>query len=80
MAASGAAAMASLTPREREVLYLVAMGCANKEIAARLGIAPQTVAHHLSSVYRSLGVQDGGNPRILATVLWYRHAARFVGV
>lgn len=74
------AALAQLSPREAEVLYLAAMGCANKEIAARLGIAPQTVAHHLSSVYRALGVHTEGNPRIRAVSLWYAHAARFVGV
>lgn len=54
--ASGAAA--SLTPREREVLSLVAAGLANKQIARRLGISDRTVKAHLTSVFARLGVED----------------------
>jgi DNA-binding NarL/FixJ family response regulator len=44
--------------REAEVLRLVARGCANKQIAAELGIAERTVKVHLSSVFRRIGVSD----------------------
>ena len=43
-----------LTPREREVLRLIARGFAYKECARRLEISPKTVEHHVSSVLRKL--------------------------
>lgn len=49
---------AVLTPREREVLTLVAAGLANKQIARRLGIAERTVKAHLTSVFARLDVED----------------------
>ena len=47
---------ADLTPREHEVLGLVAEGLTNTEIARRLWVAPSTVAKHLEQAYRKLGV------------------------
>jgi DNA-binding NarL/FixJ family response regulator len=47
---------ASLTQREREVVGLLVQGLSNKEIGHRLGIEVVTVALHLRSVYRKLGV------------------------
>lgn len=49
--------LAELTPREREVLALVAEGRSNAEIGERLGIAEKTVKVHLTSVFAKLGVQ-----------------------
>lgn len=46
-----------LTIREREVLQLIAEGCATKEIAARLGIARKTVEFHRNMIHRALGKQ-----------------------
>ena len=43
-----------LTPREREVLQLIARGYMYKEIASRLGISTKTVETHVSSVLRKL--------------------------
>jgi RNA polymerase sigma factor (sigma-70 family) len=43
-----------LTPREREVLRLIARGYPYKEIALRLGISPKTVEAHVSAVLRKL--------------------------
>ena len=47
-----------LSPREREVLALVAEGLPNKLIARRLGISEKTVKAHLTSVFRTIGVDD----------------------
>jgi DNA-binding NarL/FixJ family response regulator len=48
----------SLTDREREILELLRLGLANKEIAARLGITVKTVKAHLSSLFQKIGVLD----------------------
>jgi len=45
-----------LTPREIEILELVAADGTNASIAGQLGIAESTVGHHLEHVYRKLGV------------------------
>ena len=47
-----------LSPREIEVLELVAAGSTNKEIAAKLAIGNQTVKNHISSILRKLAVND----------------------
>ena len=47
-----------LSPREEEVLRLLATGLANKQIARRLGITERTVKAHLTSVFQQLGVTD----------------------
>jgi DNA-binding NarL/FixJ family response regulator len=47
-----------LTARELDVLRLVAGGFRNREIAARLGISPQTVKNHLSAVLHKLGTRN----------------------
>lgn len=52
------ATVASLTPREREVLELVATGLPNKSIARRLGISEKTVKAHLTKVFAVVGVAD----------------------
>ena len=51
-----ASAADALTPREVEVLRLVAAGLTNREIAATLWIAPGTVRKHLDNAYAKLGV------------------------
>lgn len=47
----------ALTPRELEILRLVAEGLGNRQIAGRLGMAVTTVRTHLSSVYAKLRVK-----------------------
>ena len=47
---------AGLTPREVEVLGLVAEGLTSAQVAHRLFLSPRTVHRHLSSIYRKLGV------------------------
>jgi DNA-binding NarL/FixJ family response regulator len=48
----------TLTPREREVLQLVAEGQSNSEIAARLFISPRTVEDHRANLMRKLGLRN----------------------
>ena len=50
-----AVASLGLTPREVEVLGLLAAGQANKEIARALGVSPNTVKTHLARLYEKLG-------------------------
>jgi DNA-binding NarL/FixJ family response regulator len=45
----------SLTPREVDVIELVAEGLSNKAVAVRLGISDQTVKFHLTSISGKLG-------------------------
>ncbi len=52
----GSEAFDSLTPREREVLDLVARGLTNKEIAQTLIITPNTVKRHLKAIFGKLGI------------------------
>lgn len=47
-----------LSPREVEILRIVAQGASNKEIAERLFISEGTVKNHLSSILSKLGVRD----------------------
>jgi NarL family two-component system response regulator LiaR len=61
MADGGATARpeaADLTPREREVLVLIARGRSNKRIALELGVAEKTVKTHVGHVLAKLGVSD----------------------
>jgi two-component system NarL family response regulator len=51
-------ASSSLSPREIEVLRLVARGESNKTIAAALGIGEGTIKTHLLNIYAKLGVSD----------------------
>lgn len=50
--------LAALSPRESEVLRLVARGYSDKEVAMRLDIAPSTVDTHVRAIYRKLRVNS----------------------
>lgn len=50
--------LATLTPRERDIVKLLADGATNKEVAHELDISERTVKGHLSNVFQKLGVPD----------------------
>ena len=47
-----------LTPREHEILELVAAGLTNDEIAERLSVSSETVKKHATSIYAKMGVHS----------------------
>jgi len=50
--------LAQLSPREVEVLHLLARGLSNKEIGAQLGVVEGTVKIHITNIFGKLGVSD----------------------
>jgi len=56
-----------LTPREREVLSLVAAGCANKEIAQRFAVSEETIKHHLTRMFDKVGAANRVELALTAT-------------
>jgi DNA-binding NarL/FixJ family response regulator len=50
--------LAQLSPREIEVIHLLARGLSNKEIGAKLGVVEGTVKIHIASIFNKLGVSD----------------------
>jgi two-component system nitrate/nitrite response regulator NarL len=63
---------AKLTPRENEILVLLAEGQSNKVIARNLGISDGTVKLHVKSILRKLGVHS----RVEAAVIAVEHGLR----
>lgn len=66
--------LANLTPREREVLELMAEGMSNGAIAARLVVSAGAVEKHISNLFMKLGLQpeEGANRRVMAVLAYLR--------
>jgi two-component system, NarL family, nitrate/nitrite response regulator NarL len=60
------------SPRERQIVSFITMGCSNREVAARMGLRTQTVKNHLCRIYRKLGVPN----RVQLAVFAVGHGSR----
>ncbi|MFY9262513.1 MAG: response regulator transcription factor [Actinomycetaceae bacterium] len=66
-----AGALDGLTPREREVLELMARGLSNNDIAAELYLSGAAVSKHVANVFTKLGLAPGEDNRRVRAVLAY---------
>jgi len=57
-----------VTPRQAEILRLIASGLTDKQIAAKLGVSPRTVQSHVDRVY----LQHGLHKRTALIAAWLR--------
>lgn len=57
---SSAPPVSELTPREREIVQMLAEGRTSKEVAAALGISPKSVVTHRTNLMRKLGIHSIG--------------------
>ena len=64
--------LSALTPREREVLSLIAQGRSNAAIAAALFISPKVVEKHVANIFDKLGLvpSDSDNRRVIAAITY----------
>lgn len=69
--------LAALTPREKEVLALMARGLSNSEIMDELVLTTGAVSKHIASVFMKLGfAPEDANRRVKAVLAWLRHTER----
>jgi DNA-binding CsgD family transcriptional regulator len=61
----------ALSPRQREILGLVASGLSTADVASQLGITPGTVKTHLTMIYKTIHVRN----RVQATRYYLDHIA-----
>jgi DNA-binding NarL/FixJ family response regulator len=66
--------VAGLSPREAEVLRLVARGLSNEDIARQLVLSVRTVERHVANVYAKIGA-SGRTARAIATSWAHSHGA-----
>jgi len=70
-------ALERLTPRQREILELLAQGVTNAAIAARLVIAEKSVENQLTAIYGELGIdrrEEAVHPRVRAVLVYLRES------
>jgi serine/threonine-protein kinase len=79
---AAAAGLDELTPREREVLRLMARGYSNQAICEALWLSPKTVESHVRNIFMKLGLQEGPeiNRRVLAVISFIAGAQHSVTV
>ena len=61
-----------VTPRQEQILRLVASGLSDKEIASRLGLSPRTIQSHLDRLF----LEHGIHKRAAAVAAWLRENPR----
>lgn len=66
----------ALTPREREVLGLMAEGHPNSQISARLHLSEASVSKHIGNIFRGLGLDPADENRRVKAVLAYLESTR----
>jgi DNA-binding NarL/FixJ family response regulator len=73
----GPSPLDDLTPREREVLVLMAEGATNHAIAESLVVTERAVERHVTSIFSKLGLAPGedGHRRVLAVLMYLRSGA-----
>jgi DNA-binding NarL/FixJ family response regulator len=66
--------VADLTPREREVLALLAEGLSNRAVCRRLVISPKTLERHVQNVFMKLGLppSQDDHRRVRAVLVYLR--------
>lgn len=67
--------LSRLTPREREVLQLMAEGRSNTAIAAAMVVGTGAVEKNVTSIFQKLALEDSGTDhrRVLAVIAWLQH-------
>jgi DNA-binding NarL/FixJ family response regulator len=67
-----------LTPREREILALIAEGRSNQGICRTLLLSPKTVETHIRGAFAKLGIREApeDNRRVLAVLAYLRRVRR----
>lgn len=68
----------ALTPREREVLALMAQGASNNEIAAELFLSPAAVRKHVGNIFAGLGLSPTDENRRVRAILVFLQGSRNV--
>jgi DNA-binding NarL/FixJ family response regulator len=66
--------LVELTPRERDVLALIAEGRSNRAIASTLIVGEKTVETHVANIFSKLGLEETADDhrRVLAAISWLR--------
>ena len=75
--------LARLTPRQHQMVELLAEGLSNEAIADRLGVSPRTVDNQIGAIYDELGVDraDAGvQPRVKAVLLYLQETQQIQGL
>jgi DNA-binding CsgD family transcriptional regulator len=62
VSATGRRSQCDLTPREAEILALLARGLSNKEMAQQLSVSARTVSSHVEHAYAKIGVSTAARP------------------
>ncbi len=73
-ASPGSGPTARLTPREREVLALMAEGKSNGQLAAQLVLSDAAVSKHIGNIFAKLDLEPGDGHRRVQAVLAYLRA------